>query len=77
MQSIRKMNGRMNWPALVWPLLKHEQTYRAKGLPIVSRCSNATREILMFRHLLAGIQLVKGTVEPSENPADAARRELF
>ena len=31
----------------------------------------------MFRHPLAGIQLVKGTVEPSENPADAARRELF
>ena len=48
-----------------------------KVCPIVSRCSNATPEILMFRHLLAGIQLVKGTVEPSENPADAARRELF
>ena len=31
----------------------------------------------MFRHPLAGIQLVKGTVEPSEKPADAARRELF
>ena len=27
------MNGRMHWPALVWLLLKHEQTYRAKGLP--------------------------------------------
>ena len=48
-----------------------------KVCPIVSRCSNATPEILMFRHPLAGIQLVKGTVEPSENPADAARRELF
>ncbi|MDA8634793.1 NUDIX domain-containing protein [Rhodobacteraceae bacterium] len=33
--------------------------------------------MLMFRHPLAGIQLIKGTVEPSENPADAARRELF
>ena len=31
----------------------------------------------MFRHPLAGIQLVKGTVEPSESPEDAARRELF
>jgi 8-oxo-dGTP pyrophosphatase MutT (NUDIX family) len=31
----------------------------------------------MFRHPLAGIQLVKGTVEASESPADAARRELF
>jgi len=31
----------------------------------------------MFRHPLAGIQLAKGTVEPSESPADAARRELF
>ena len=48
-----------------------------KVCPIVSRCSNETQEILMFRHPLAGIQLVKGTVEPSENPADAARRELF
>jgi 8-oxo-dGTP pyrophosphatase MutT (NUDIX family) len=48
-----------------------------KVCPIVSRCSNATPEILMFRHPLAGIQLVKGTVEPSENPTDAARRELF
>ena len=34
-------------------------------------------EILMFRHPLAGIQRVKGTVKPSESPADAARRELF
>lgn len=31
----------------------------------------------MLRHPLAGIQLVKGTVEPSESPEDAARRELF
>ena len=31
----------------------------------------------MFRHPLASIQLVKGTVEPSESPEDAARRELF
>jgi len=37
-----------------------------KVCPIVSLCSNATREILMFRHPLAGIQLVKGTVEPSK-----------
>ncbi|HAL75188.1 MAG TPA: hypothetical protein DCM70_00985 [Rhodobacteraceae bacterium] len=31
----------------------------------------------MFRHPHTGIQLAKGTVEPSESPADAARRELF
>ncbi|MDC0913371.1 NUDIX domain-containing protein [Paracoccaceae bacterium] len=48
-----------------------------KVCPIVSRCSNATGEILMFRHPLAGIKLVKGTFEPAENPANAARRELF
>ena len=31
----------------------------------------------MFRYPLADIQLVKDTVEHSENPADAALRELF
>jgi 8-oxo-dGTP pyrophosphatase MutT (NUDIX family) len=32
--------------------------------------------ILVFRHPQAGIQLVKGTVEPGEDPASAALREL-
>lgn len=33
-------------------------------------------EILAFRHPLAGLQLVKGTIEPGELPAQAALREL-
>jgi 8-oxo-dGTP pyrophosphatase MutT (NUDIX family) len=32
--------------------------------------------ILVFRHPSAGIQLVKGTIEPGEDPAAAAVREL-
>jgi 8-oxo-dGTP pyrophosphatase MutT (NUDIX family) len=31
---------------------------------------------MVFRHPSAGIQLVKGTIEPGEHPADAALREL-
>ena len=31
----------------------------------------------MFRYPLAGIQPVKGTFEPAENPANAAQRELL
>lgn len=33
--------------------------------------------ILAFEHPLAGFQLVKGTIESGETPADAAVRELF
>ncbi len=33
-------------------------------------------EILLFRHPTAGTQLVKGTINPGELPATAARREL-
>lgn len=33
-------------------------------------------EILAFQHPLAGFQLVKGTIEPNENPREAAIREL-
>jgi 8-oxo-dGTP pyrophosphatase MutT (NUDIX family) len=31
---------------------------------------------MVFHHPFAGIQLVKGTIEPGERPADAALREL-
>ena len=31
----------------------------------------------MFRHPRRGCQLVKGTIEPGESPAQAALRELF
>lgn len=32
--------------------------------------------ILLFRHPLAGVQVVKGTIENSETPGEAALREL-
>lgn len=32
--------------------------------------------ILLFRHPIAGVQLVKGTIEKGETPAQAAMREL-
>ena len=31
---------------------------------------------MVFRHPSAGIQLVKGTIQPGERPSDAALREL-
>ena len=31
---------------------------------------------MVFEHPAAGIQLVKGTIQPGEHPADAALREL-
>ena len=37
---------------------------------------SALSKILVFRHPFAGVQLVKGTIEPGEGPADAALREL-
>src|SRR5215472_11631901 len=46
-----------------------------KACPVVFRDSTASR-ILVFRHPSAGIQLVKGTIEPGESPSDAALREL-
>lgn len=46
-----------------------------KACPIVLRDSGAT-QILVFRHPSAGIQLVKGSIEVGEQPADAALREL-
>lgn len=48
-----------------------------KACPIVARLSKNCPEILAFRHPLAGKQFVKGTVEASERPIDAAARELF
>lgn len=44
-----------------------------KACPVVMR---AGRDILAFRHPLAGLQLVKGGIAPSEPPAKAAEREL-
>lgn len=46
-----------------------------KACPVVLRHSTEL-EILAFRHPLAGLQLVKGTVEAGESTATAAVREL-
>ena len=46
-----------------------------KACPVVLR-SRKTLEILAFEHPLAGLQLVKGSVEPSESADVAAAREL-
>ena len=47
-----------------------------KVCPVVLRTSFAGRDILAFQHPLAGHQLVKGTLEAGETPAEAALREL-
>lgn len=51
-----------------------------KACPLVLRQHHNAKgqhlEILAFRHPLAGLQLVKGTIEPDELPAHAALREL-
>lgn len=47
-----------------------------KVCPVVLRRRGLSTQILVFRHPLAGSQLVKGTVEPDESPETAALREL-
>jgi 8-oxo-dGTP pyrophosphatase MutT (NUDIX family) len=47
-----------------------------KVCPVVIRGGGADRQILVFRHPLAGVQLVKGTIELDEKPGPAALREL-
>jgi ADP-ribose pyrophosphatase YjhB (NUDIX family) len=47
-----------------------------KVCPVVIREKNGWCEILAFRHPLAGLQIVKGTVEDGEDLQNAARREL-
>ena len=46
-----------------------------KACPVVIR-DHGHIEILAFAHPLAGLQLVKGTIEPGETSAAAALREL-
>lgn len=46
-----------------------------KACPVVLR-GRETLEILAFEHPLAGLQLVKGSVEPGESTDMAAVREL-
>src|SRR5262245_39015618 len=47
-----------------------------KVCPVVVRLGAGGYELLVFRHPTAGVQLVKGTVERDEDPAQAALREL-
>jgi 8-oxo-dGTP pyrophosphatase MutT (NUDIX family) len=47
-----------------------------KVCPVIFRERNSQKEILAFRHPLAGIQLVKGTVEENEDLQAAGLREL-
>ncbi|MGT2511021.1 NUDIX hydrolase [Cupriavidus basilensis] len=47
-----------------------------KACPVVLRTAQNRLEILAFEHPLAGPQIIKGTIEAEEHPADAAVREL-
>lgn len=48
-----------------------------KVCPVVVRQKAGKRELLMFKHPLAGIQIVKGTIEPQDTSYEqAAIREL-
>lgn len=47
-----------------------------KACPVVVRNREDQFEVLVFRHPIAGIQLVKGTVEPGESSRSASEREL-
>ncbi len=47
-----------------------------KAVAAVVRRAEGRRELLVFRHPLAGVQIPKGTMEPGETIAEAALREL-
>ncbi|WP_454726412.1 MULTISPECIES: NUDIX hydrolase [Cupriavidus] len=47
-----------------------------KACPVVRRFAGDNLQVLAFEHPLAGLQLVKGTIEPGEPECDAALREL-
>lgn len=51
-----------------------------KACPIILRKhgqDHACYDILAFCHPLAGYQIIKGTIEPGEDPAAAVLRELY
>jgi 8-oxo-dGTP pyrophosphatase MutT (NUDIX family) len=50
--------------------------YTNKVCPVILRKKEGIQQILAFRHPLAGRQLMKGTLEPGERPAEAVLREL-
>jgi 8-oxo-dGTP pyrophosphatase MutT (NUDIX family) len=49
---------------------------KTKAAPVLFRNARNGREVLVFEHPIAGVQLIKGTVEPGESSAAAAIREL-
>ncbi len=53
-----------------------DNPYRLKACPVVLRTVDNRTEILAFLHPEAGKQVVKGTIDPGENPEKAALREL-
>ncbi|MFJ4396715.1 NUDIX domain-containing protein [Pseudomonas sp. NPDC089396] len=46
-----------------------------KACPVILSPTSPPK-LLLFRHPLAGVQLVKGSIEPDETPREAALREL-
>ena len=48
-----------------------------KACPVALHPDGAPLRIPVFEHPQAGLQLVKGTIEPGEDPTRAAARELF
>lgn len=48
-----------------------------KTCPVVIREHDSGKQILLFHHPLAGVQLAKGTIEADESQQSAAERELF
>ncbi|MGH8348451.1 MAG: NUDIX domain-containing protein, partial [Pseudomonas sp.] len=50
----------------------------SSGTPVISLTFwfRVRELILLFRHPIAGVQLVKGTIETGETPAQTALREL-
>jgi len=51
-------------------------TFALKVCPVVLRRKEGRVDILAFRHPTAGLQLVKGSLEPREDAAQATLREL-
>ena len=48
-----------------------------KAVAVVSRVERNKRQILLFEHPVAGVQLPKGTVEVGESISKAVTRELW
>src|SRR5215510_12773950 len=54
---------------------ERSMNFADKACPVVFRDSSM-RQILAFEHPEAGLQIVKGSIEPGEEPRIAALREL-